>query len=252
MTTTLLVIQHVDHEGPELVGQLARERGMALQTLRPDRGDRLPHPSECPNSIALVLGGPMGVNEQHHPDLHWLQAELNWLTAWHQQRRPVLGICLGAQLLAVAAGGSVEPLQVGAPPQQLKELGLGAIHWVAERSDEALLQGQPSSSLVLHWHGDRIHLPGDATLLGSSLHCAEQVFRIGDHAIGLQCHLEINRDALQRWIANDHTYVMSALGPEGPERLMREWRWLGDKLQEQGRHFFNAALDQLQECCKTR
>ena len=56
MSTTLLVIQHVDHEGPELVGQLARERGMDLQTLRPDRGDCLPNPSECPNSIALVLG----------------------------------------------------------------------------------------------------------------------------------------------------------------------------------------------------
>jgi GMP synthase-like glutamine amidotransferase len=249
LSTTLLVIQHVEHEGPELVGQLARERGMDIQTLRPDRGDCLPNPSECPNSIALVLGGPMGVNERHQPDLHWLQTELNWLMAWHRQSRPVLGICLGAQLLAVAAGGCVKPLQVGAPPQQLKELGLGAIHWVADPTHEALLQGQPSGSLALHWHGDRIHLPSDATLLGSSLHCAEQVFRIGDHAIGLQCHLEINGDALQRWIATDHTYVISALGPEGPERLMREWRWLGDELQEQGRHFFNAALDQLQDCC---
>ena len=95
---------------------------MALQTLRPDRGDCLPNPSECPNSIVLVLGGPMGVNERHQPDLHWLQTELNWLMAWHRQSRPVLGICLGAQLLAVAAGGCVKPLQVGAPPQQLKEL----------------------------------------------------------------------------------------------------------------------------------
>ena len=251
MTTTLLVIQHVDHEGPELVEQLARERGMTLRTLRPDRGDRLPHPSECPNSIALVLGGPMGVNEQHHPDLHWLQAELNWLTAWHQQRRPVLGICLGAQLLAVAAGGSVHPLLVGAPPQQLKELGLGAIHWIADPSTEALLKGQSSSSLVLHWHGDRIQLPADATLLGSSLHCAEQVFRIGDHAIGLQCHLEINGDALERWITNDHDYVVSALGPEGPERLGREWRRLGATLQEQGQDFINAVLDQLIEISQT-
>ena len=252
MANKLLVVQHVDHEDAALVGELARQRGLTLEILRPDRGDPLPDPRACANSIALVLGGPMSVNDRDQPGMDWLRQELNWLRAWHKQRLPVLGICLGAQLLAVASGGSVQPLQVGAPPQQLKELGLGAIHWVADPSDEALLKGQPSSSLVLHWHGDRIQLPADATLLGSSLHCAEQVFRIGAHAIGLQCHLEINRDTLQRWIANDHTYVMSALGPEGPERLMREWRWLGDKLQEQGRHFFNTALDQLQECCKTR
>ena len=245
MSPTLLVVQHVDHEDAALVGELARQRGLSLETLRPDRGDPLPDPSACANSIALVLGGPMSVNERHQPDLDWLHTELNWLRAWHQQRRPVLGICLGAQLLAVAAGGSVQPLQVGAPPQQLKELGLGAIHWVADPSREALLQGQASSSLVLHWHGDRIQLPAEATLLGSSLHCAEQVFRIGDHAIGLQCHLEVDENALQRWIAKDHSYVMSALGPEGPDRLMREWNWLGAKLQEQGRHFFNAAMNQL-------
>ena len=141
----------------------------------------------------------------------------------------------------------MQPLQVGEPLQQLKELGLGAIHWVADPSDEALLKGQPSSSLVLHWHGDRIHLPDDATLLGSSLHCAEQVFRIGRHAIGLQCHLEIDGDALERWIANDHDYVVSALGTAGPDRLSRDWRRLGTTLKEHGRDFFNAALDQLIE-----
>ena len=247
MSPTLLVVQHVDHEDAALVGELARQRGMTLQTLRPDRGDPLPDPNTCTNCIALVLGGPMGVNERHQPNLSWLQTELNWLTAWHQQRRPVLGICLGAQLLAVAAGGSIEPLQVGAPPQQLKELGLGAIHWIADPSDEALLKGQPNSSLVLHWHGDRIQLPAEATLLGSSLHCAEQVFRIGVHAIGLQCHLEVDGDALQRWIANDHDYVVSALGTEGPDRLERERRRLGATLEQQGRHFFNAALDQLMD-----
>ena len=241
------MVQHVDHEDAALVGELARQRGMNIQILRPDRGDSLPTPRACSNSIALVLGGPMSVNERDQPGMDWLRQELDWLTAWHQQRRPVLGICLGAQLLAVAAGGSVQPLQVGAPPQQLKELGLSAIHWVANPSDEALLQGQPSSSLVLHWHGDRIQLPADATLLGSSLHCAEQVFRIGAHAIGLQCHLEIDGDALERWIANDHVYVVSALGAEGPDRLRREWRRRGTTLQEQGRGFFNAALDQLIE-----
>ena len=251
MSTTLLVIQHVDHEDAALVGELALQRGLTLKTLRPDRGDPLPDPKACANSIALVLGGPMGVNDRDQPGMDWLRQELDWLRAWHQLRRPVLGICLGAQLLAVAAGGSVHPLLVGAPPQQLKELGLGAIHWIADPSTEALLKGQSSSSLVLHWHGDRIQLPADATLLGSSLHCAEQVFRIGDHAIGLQCHLEINGDALERWITNDHDYVVSALGPEGPDRLGREWRRLGATLQEQGQDFINAVLDQLIEISQT-
>ena len=246
------MVQHVDHEDAALVGELARQRDLTLEILRPERGDPLPDPKASKNSIALVLGGPMSVNDRNQPGMDWLRQELDWLTAWHQQRRPVLGICLGAQLLAVAAGGSVQPLQVGAPPQQLKELGLGAIHWVADPNDEALLKEQPKSSLVLHWHGDRIQLPADATLLASSLHCAEQVFRIGAHAIGLQCHLEVDGDGLERWIANDHDYVVSALGPEGPVRLSRDWRRLGATLQEQGRDFFNAALDQLIEISKAR
>ena len=201
----------------------------------------------------IVWGIPQG------QDLHVLSTQITlqrgqglaFADVWAQQRRPVLGICLGAQLLAVAAGGCVKPLQVGAPPQQLKELGLGAIHWVADPSDEALLTGQSGSSLVLHWHGDRIQLPAEATLLGSSLHCAEQVFRIGAHAIGLQCHLEIDGDALERWIANDHDYVVNALGPQGPDRLSLDWRRLGATLQDQGRRFLNAALDQLIDISQT-
>ena len=252
MTTTLLVIQHVDHEGPDELGRLALQRGLQLEVIRPDRGETLPSPSQCPNSIALVLGGPMGVNERNQEGMTWLRRELEWLVAWHQSCQPVIGICLGAQLLAVAAGGSVETLQVGEPPQPLKEVGFGAIHWRVGSAEEPLVQGLAASSIALHWHGDRIHLPQQATLLASSLHCPEQVFRIGSHAIGLQCHLEISGSSLEGWITADHTYVMEALGRRGAEQLRSDWSLLGRSLQSNGRRFFTTALNQMESVAMQR
>ena len=125
MSPTLLVIQHIDREGPDLIEPLALERGMSIRVLRPDQGAVLPSPVDCPDAIALVLGGPMGVNERHNPELAWLQRELDWIETWHRHGKPILGICLGAQLLAAAAGGSIETLTHGDPPQNLKELGIG-------------------------------------------------------------------------------------------------------------------------------
>ena len=245
MSPTLLVVQHVDREGPDLIETLALERGMSIRVLRPDQGDELPAPMDCPNTIALVLGGPMGVSERDQPGLEWLQQELDWLTTWHRQQQPVMGICLGAQMLAVAAGGAVEPLQVGYPPQPLKELGFGAIHWVLRSDADPLLEGLHPSEMVLHWHGDRIRLPNDAQLLGSSLHCAEQVFRIGQHAIGLQCHLEVSGANLARWISEDHAYVVRALGPHGPEQLQKDWIAFGETNIRHGQGLLTNCLDAL-------
>lgn len=235
MTTTLLVIQHVDREGADLIGTIADERGMTIKILRPNRGDTLPDPSTCPNTIALVLGGPMGVNDRHRSNLTWLQSELDWLVEWHRQRKPVIGICLGAQLLALAAGGTVEPLQVGEPPQPLLEVGIGAIHWVVDPSDDPWLRGLHASEPVLHWHGDRIRLPKEASLLGSSLHCPEQLFRIGDHAAGVQCHWEVTAESLKRWIADDQDYVVGALGRDGPALLRQQWTTIGATVERRGR-----------------
>ncbi len=235
----------MDREGPDQIETLARQRGMAIQTLRPDRGDPLPQPRDCPNTIALVLGGSMGVNERNQAELGWLKLELEWLTTWHRQKKPVIGICLGAQMLAVAAGGSVEPLEAGHPPHPLKELGFGAIHWVVNPNDEPLLEGLHPSTTVLHWHGDRIRLPKDARLLGSSLHCAEQVFRVGRHAIGLQCHLEISGPTLERWISEDHAYVVSALGPQGAVQLKSDWTAFGERTIRQGQKLLTNCLDAL-------
>ena len=188
----------------------------------------------------------MGVNQCNDPKMDWLRHELEWLSSWHQQKKPVLGICLGAQLLAVAAGGSVEPLSVGEPSAPLKELGLGAIHWLVNPSDELLLDGLDPSALVLHWHGDRIRLPNHATLLGSSLHCPEQVFKIDRHAVGLQCHLEISEPNLERWIQADAAYIVSAMGRNGANKLRHDWKRLGGNLQKSGTQLFTNVFKQLQ------
>ena len=246
MNHSLLVIQHVDHEGPDLIGELAMQREMSIQTIRPDLGEQLPDPASTPDTIAVVLGGPMGVNQRNEPRMDWLQHELEWLSSWHQQKKPVLGICLGAQLLAVAAGGSVEPLSVGEPSAPLKELGIGAIHWQVNHSEEPLLDGLDPTALVLHWHGDRIRLPNDATLLGSSLHCPEQVFKIDRHAVGLQCHLEISEPNLERWIQADAAYIVSAIGKDGAHQLRRDWNRLGGLLQKNGTQLFTNVFRQLQ------
>jgi GMP synthase-like glutamine amidotransferase len=85
-----------------------------------------------------------------------------------------------------------------------------------------VLAGLAPSELVLHWHGDRIQLPPTAELLSSTLHCPEQLFRIGDRAFGLQFHCEVGPEALERWIIEDDPFVRAALGPHGAERLRRE------------------------------
>ena len=240
------MVQHVEHEGPDLIADLARERRMQIDLRRPSLGDPLPDPDGSSNTIALVLGGPMSVNDRLQPSMDWLQRELDWLTCWHQRQKPVLGICLGAQLLAMAAGGSVEQLQVGQPEQALKEVGFGAIHWVVDPATEPLLQGLNPSEIALHWHGDRIRLPSDATLLGSSLHCQEQVFRIKSHAIGLQCHLEVFGSSLDNWIQADRNYVVNALGANGPKQLQQDWKLLGPGLNKSGQRLFANAFEQLQ------
>lgn len=243
--TRLVVLQQLEREGPGLFALEAQARGWQVLICRLDRGEAVPPLG--PADHLLVLGGPMGVADVGTSAFPWLAAEVERLREVLRLGQPVIGVCLGAQLLALAAGGSALPLAVGDPPRPLREVGFGAVSWLVDPARDPLLRGLEASELVLHWHGDRCVLPPEAELLASSLHCPEQAFRLGPRAIGLQFHVELEPSMLERWLLEDGDYVVGALGPDGPARLRADAQRWGERLQQRGRRLITNLFDQLDQ-----
>jgi GMP synthase-like glutamine amidotransferase len=108
----------------------------------------------------------------------------------------MLGVCLGAQLIAKALGARVYPNAV-------KEIGWYPVHWTAAAAGDALLAGMPDPATVFHWHGETFDLPDNAVWLGYSDACRNQAFRCGGNIYGLQFHLEVTPAMIAGWIEED-------------------------------------------------
>jgi GMP synthase-like glutamine amidotransferase len=178
-----LVIQHVEPEGPAVLGEVLVSAGMRLRTCRVFAGD--PVPPDCDGLAGLVvMGGPMSAAaDEGFPSR---QAELGLLKQALAIELPVLGICLGAQLLAVAAGGRVFKGDRG------PEIGWGEVELTTDAADDSLLVDLPERLRVLHWHGDTFELPAGSVHLARSAAYEQQAFRAGTNAWGLQFHLEVD------------------------------------------------------------
>jgi GMP synthase (glutamine-hydrolysing) len=216
-----LILTHVAHEEPgRILGALSRA-GLTPDIRRLHAGDALPSTFD-EHAALIVMGGPMGVGDVGNARYPFLAPELELLRGAVRKEFPTLGICLGSQLLAAAAGARVYPLLTGDPPRPTREVGWGAVHFVSAPAEEPVLTGLDPAEIVLHWHGDTFDLPAGATLLASTLPCENQMFRLGKRQFGLQFHVELTEPDIATWLDADRDYVLGALGPDGPARIRRD------------------------------
>jgi len=185
----VLVIMHVESEGPGVFGELLQAAGAEVRIARLHLGDALPDPRDL--DAVLSMGGPMNVyEEQRYP---FLRGETRFLKEAAARDLPVLGICLGAQMIAKAAGAAVTKNRV-------EEVGWGTVSLTGEGLADPLFRGLPATIPVFQWHGDTFGIPAGGTLLATGEDCHHQALRFR-RSYGLQFHLEADRALLGDWFA---------------------------------------------------
>ena len=189
--------QHVPFEGLGSMEVWLREAGYETGVTRWYSGDFPPDPAEI--DLLIVMGGPMSVNDENiYP---WLVAEKAYIRRWILADRPLLGVCLGAQLIASSLGARVYPNAV-------KEIGWFPVTAVTPLPEQAFRF--PPEQTVFHWHGETFDLPPGAIHLARSTGCERQAFQIGRHVIGLQFHLETTLDTAAALIENCRNELVPA------------------------------------------
>lgn len=185
----LLLLQHAREGTPGLIGEAIAARDAEVDTRLPHEGDPLPPSPEEFDGLVL-MGGLMSALDDdicpHFPAL------MNLIRAFPETGRPVLGVCLGAQLIARAWGADVH---LGSHD----EFGFFPLVCGEAAQDDPVLAELPERMSVMQWHGDSFVLPEGATLLLCGEDCANQALRIGDLVYGFQCHFEATGEMVRSW-----------------------------------------------------
>jgi GMP synthase (glutamine-hydrolysing) len=189
--TRVLIFRHIPFEGAGRLEPLLAVRGIAAEYVDLYRESAvLPETRDAAGLI--FLGGFMSAND----DLPYLRREMDLIAEAAARRTPVLGICLGAQMIAKAAGARVYR-------NHQKEIGWFDIRLTEAGAADRLFAGVNPVESVFHWHGETFDLPRDAAWLAYSERCRHQAFRIGGTVYGLQFHLEVTPEMIADWCAQD-------------------------------------------------
>lgn len=191
----ILVVMHVESEGPGTLGTFLESHGAQIDTVRLHAGEELPRDVGGLEAV-VSMGGPMNVyDEATYP---FLRSETVFLEKALDAGIPIVGVCLGSQMIAKAAGASVK---LGA----VKEVGWGTVTLSGSGASDPFFRGLPSAFDVFQWHEDMFDVPVGGTLLASSEICAHQAFSCRN-ALGLQFHVEVTADILDRWFADSREH----------------------------------------------
>ena len=187
----VLAFRHVPFEGLGLIAP-----ALAARHIEADYADLYQPGAETPDigryDGLIFMGGPMSAND----DLPFIRKELALIERAARAGTPLLGICLGAQLIAKALGAKVYRNPV-------KEIGWYPVFWNEAAGSDALLAGLAEPETVFHWHGETFDLPAGATWLARSEACRHQAYRVGSNIYGFQFHLEVTPEMIADWTAQD-------------------------------------------------
>jgi GMP synthase (glutamine-hydrolysing) len=229
MTRSCLAVRHVAFEDLGLLGPLFTARGYDVRFL--DAGiEPLDVETFVAPDMAVVLGGPIGVYEtEAYP---FIVDEIAAIAARLDANKPILGICLGAQMMAAALGARVAPGPV-------KEIGWAPVTLTAAGAASVLAPlGAPP---VLHWHGDNCELPAGCELLAATPHCPVQAFMRAPWQLALQFHLETEPARFESWLIG-HTVELGKAGID-PRDLRTQVQTYGPAARELGGKVLAAWLD---------
>lgn len=229
MMKTAIAVRHVCFEDLGTLESLLEARGYAVRYVDAAVED-LSTSDAASADLLVVLGGPIGAFD--HELYPFVSRELTLIRERLESQRALLGICLGAQLIARALGahvGSMGVKEIGYAPLTLTPEG--------ERSPLSALGGVP----VLHWHGDQFEIPPGAVRLAGTDICPHQAFSIGTHVLGLQCHLEADARRIERWLVG-HACELALAGID-PRTVRAEAYSVQASLESAARMVFSRWLD---------
>ncbi|MCC7485454.1 MAG: type 1 glutamine amidotransferase [Burkholderiales bacterium] len=190
------IFRHAATEGPGYFATYLDRRGTPWRLIRVDEGEAVPGEPGAWSGL-VFMGGPMSVND----DLPWIPRTLALIRAAVERDVPVLGHCLGGQLIAKAMGGEVTRNPV-------KEIGWGPVEVLPNRLASSWFGSDLAAFECFHWHGETFSIPAGATRVLESAHCRNQAFVQGPH-MAMQCHVEMTPELIRAWCAEWEKEVAS-------------------------------------------